>query len=139
MVAKNMKELETMLKKEMRKAMLVVQKKAEGDMFEATGGFYTGSEPIEYERTGALGDTPRTTALNVKNNSVSFQALLDKNHQYTTGKNPNMEDVLNLTNYGITRSSVGTLRHAVGKKGYWEEAEQNIEKDFKETMGKFFN
>lgn len=139
MVAKNMKELETMLKKQLRKAVSVVQKKAEADLFEATGSFYAGGEPQEYERTGALGDTPRTTALTAKDDSASFQAYLDTTHQYTTGKNPNMKDVLNLTNYGKTNSSVGKLRKAVGKTGYWEEAEKNIEKDLKETMEKFFN
>lgn len=138
MTAKSMKELEAMLMKQAQKAMQVTQKKAEADMFEAVGGFYTGGEPELYERTGALANTPSTSPISSGGNTVSFKAYLDDSHQYTTGKNPNMKDVLNLTNYGITSSSVGTLRHAVGKEGYWEEAEQNIEKDFKETMGKFF-
>ena len=138
MTAKNMKELEAMLVKQAKKAMQVTQKKAEEDMFEAVGGFYAGGEPVEYERTGALANTPSTSPISSGGNSVSFKAYLNENHQYTTGKNPNMKDILNLTNYGMTNSSVGKLRHAVGKERYWEKAKQNIEKDFKETMGKFF-
>lgn len=138
MTAKNMKELETMIMKQAQKAMQVAQKKAEADMYEAVGEFYSGGEPVLYERTGALANTPSVSPLTTSGNTVSFKAYLDEGHQYTTGANPNMKDVLNLTNYGITNSSVGKLRHAVGNEGYWEKAEQNIEKDVNETMRKFF-
>lgn len=139
MNARNMKELTTMLNKEVRKAMQVTQKKALEDMYAETGGFYTGGEPKMYERTGALGDTPRTTALTTSGNEVSFEAYLDTDHKYTTGKEPTMEDVLNLTK-GIPKhkSSVGYLRSAVGNNGFWERAEDKIERDFNETFNKFF-
>ena len=97
MAVNNMKQLETALMKEMRKAMNVTSKKVLADMHEETGGFYTQGEPKMYERTGALGDTPKTSPVSSVGNEVSFEAYLDTNHRYTTGKNPTMEDVLNLT------------------------------------------
>lgn len=138
MAAKNMKELEQMLLKEMRKAMNIASEKMLADMYEETGDFYTKKKPKIYERTGALGDTPRTTTPTVVENSISFEAYLDKSHKYTTGKNPTMKDVLNLANYGIKSSSVGNLRPALGKKGFWEESKKKIEKTLDTTMKRFF-
>ena len=141
MAVKNMKELNKMLMKEMQKAMKVTSEKVLGDMYEETGGFYTQGNPKMYERTGALGDTPKTTAISTEGNEVSFEAYLDKSHQYTTGSNPNMEDVLNLANYGkqFTTKNGGKARPTLGKKGFWEESEKKIEKTFDDTMKKFFS
>lgn len=102
MAAKNMKELEDMMLKEMRKAMNVASEKILEDMYKETEGYYTSGNPKKYVRTGALGDTPRTTSISSAGDTVSFKAYLDTNYKYTTGDNPNMEQVLNLANYGKT-------------------------------------
>ncbi len=139
MAAKNMKELEAILKKRAKKGMEIISKKALADMYEETGNFYMGKEPTMYERTGALGDTPRVTSLTVLNNEISFNAYLDKNHKYMTGKNPTMEDILNLTKATpVHGSSVGYLRSVRGRIGFWERAKDKMKIDFNETMGKFF-
>ena len=122
------------------KAMTVTAKKMEADMYAETGGFYTGGEPTMYERTGALGDTPKTTALTVGNNSVSFEAYLDTKHQYTTGSNPNMQQVLELANDGkpfITKNGY-PARATVGQKGFWERANERMSKTFTDTMKSYF-
>lgn len=141
MIAKNMNELNKMLMKEIQKAMKVTSEKVLGDMYEETGGFYTQGSPKMYQRTGALGDTPKTTAISTMGNEVSFEAYLDKNHQYTTGSNPNMTDVLNLANYGkqFTTKNGGKARPTLGKKGFWEESEKKMEKTFDDIMKKFFS
>ena len=138
MTVTNMKQLEQALLKEVRKAMKVASDKAEADMFEETGRFYTKDDPKVYQRTGALGDTPKTTAISCSGNEVSFEAYLDDSQRYTTGKNPTMTDVLNLANSGITSSSVGKLRPTVGEEGFWDRAKEKMKKDCEETMGKFF-
>jgi hypothetical protein len=137
-VVRNEAELRTALMSEIRKAMTVVNEKALADMEEETWGFYSGTEPKIYERTGALGDTPRTTALQISGNSVSFRAFLDMNHRYTTGKYPTMRDVLNLANYGTTNSSVGYLRRNVGHPGFWERANTKMYRSFNDTLSRFF-
>ena len=137
-VAKNMDELNAMLMKETQKSMNVASEQMLADMYGETYKFYTKGKPKSYERTGALGDTPSTTAPIVTANTVSFEAYLDTSHQYTTGKNPNMLDVLKLANSGITKSSVGYLRPTLGKKGFWEASEKKMEKTLNRTFRKFF-
>lgn len=139
--AKNMKQLNNMLMKELRKASHVVSEKMLGDMYEETGGFYTSKEPKVYERTGALGDTPRTTAITStttdSGGEVSFKAYLDKDHQYTTGIRPSMATVLKHANTGGDRSNP-PMRAVVGKSGFWERAEEKMEKSLNDTMDKYF-
>lgn len=141
LVANNLKQLNTMLMKSVRKAMAVASDKMLEDMYEETAGFYTKAEPKQYERTGALGDTPRVTSLNQDSNSVSFDAYLDTSHQYTTGSTPTMEDVLKLANDGIPFITQGghPARPTVGKRGFWDDAKKKMEITLEHTIGKFFD
>ena len=103
-----------------------------------------GDEPTVYERTGALGDTPRVTENNVNQytdgGEVSFTAYLDNTHVYTTGDNPSMQEVLELANDGTQWITAGgkKAKLAVGRREFWERAEENMEKDFEETLSKTF-
>lgn len=135
-----MKELEQMLLSEMRKAMVVASDKMLADMYEETYGFYTQGDPQMYDRTGALGDTPKTTNITSSGDTVSFEAYLDKSGGYTTGDNPSMEQVLNLANYGQTWTTSGghQARHTLGKKGFWERAEVKMENTLNDVMEQFF-
>jgi len=106
-------------------------------MYEETAGFYTKGKPKKYVRTGALGDTPRTTAIATNGSSIYFTAYLDQSHQYTTGKRPTMGAVLDVANnHGM--SSTYILRPPLGRQGFWERAEKKIEKTFNKTMRSFF-
>lgn len=141
MTAKNMKELEQMLLKEMRKAMNVASERMLADMYDETGGFYTQGNPKMYQRTGALGDTPKTTTVSSSGNVVSFKAYLDTSGSYTTGDNPSMTQVLDLANYGKpwTTKSGSPARATLGKKGFWERAEKKMQRTLDRTMRQFFN
>ena len=140
MTAKNIKELERMLHKEMKKAIRVTSEKIMADMYSETGDFYTKGNPKVYQRTGALGDTPKTTKISSTEKTVSFTAYLDTAHNYTTGDNPNMEQVLDLANYGEPwRTKGGSFaKDTLGKKGFWERAEKKMEKTLNRTMRQFF-
>lgn len=140
MTAKNMKELEQMLLKEMRKAMNVASERMLADMYDETGGFYKQGNPKMYQRTGALGDTPKTTAVSSSGNVVSFKAYLDTSGGYTTGDNPSMTQVLDLANYGKpwTTKSGNPARATLGKKGFWERAEKKMQRTLDRTMRQFF-
>lgn len=137
MVATNMKQLENMLKKHTRKALTVASSRIEADMYDATGWFYTKGKPKKYKRTGALGDTPRITAISVKGDTLTFNAYLDQTHQYTTGKWPTMASVLDVAN-DHSLASTYNLNPPLGRQHFWERAEKNIEKTFNKTMRSFF-
>lgn len=94
-----------------------------------------------YKRTGALGDTPKVTDIDVSGNSASFTAFLDTSGGYTTGDNPSMEQVLNLANYKTRWITSGghPARLALGKTGFWERAEEKMEDTFNKTMRQFFD
>lgn len=140
MVARNMSELNAMLMKEINKAMRVVSEKDLADMYGETGKFYTKGRPKMYQRTGALGDTPKTTANTVSGNTVSFDAYLDTSGGYSTGDKPSMTQVLDLANYGkpwITKGG-NPAKPTLGKKGFWEASEKKMEKNLTRVMSKFF-
>ena len=105
MTANNMNELNAMLIKELKKSMNVTSDKVLADMYDETGKFYTKGKPAVYKRTGALGDTPTTTSPTISSfgnsSEASFDAYLDTNHQYTSGDNPSMQQVLELVSYVI--------------------------------------
>lgn len=144
MTANNMSDLNAMLIKELGKAMNIASDKALADMYDETGKFYTKGSPVMYDRTGALGDTPKTTAVTISSfgngGQASFEAYLDTNHQYTSGDNPNMQQVLELANYGTpwTTASGATAKQTLGKKGFWERAEKKMDKTLDITLKKFF-
>lgn len=140
MTANNMRELEQMLLREARKAMVVASDKILADMYDETEKFYTKGNPKMYQRTGALGDTPKTTAISSFGNEVSFDAYLDTSHGYTTGSKPSMTQVLNLANYGtpFTTKNDYPSKPTLGKKGFWERAEKKMQRTLDRTMKKFF-
>lgn len=144
MAANNMQQLNAMMLKELRKAMSIVEKKSLADMYDETGKFYTSGNPKMYQRTGALGDTPKTTSLTSSqmgnSASVSFEAYLDTSHSYTTGANPNMQQVLELANDGTPFETKNgyPAKPTLGKKGFWQESEKKIKKELDDTLGKFF-
>lgn len=129
MVARNMSELERMLMSQLTKAMDVVAEKVKADMYEETASFYTQGEPQVYIRTGALGDTPRTTTPSVSGKSISFEAYLDQNHKYETGT-WSMPTVL-------TNAEAGT-GGILGKSGFWKRSENKIQKTLDSTLKQFF-
>lgn len=136
-------ELESMLRTHLRKAMEVVKSKAEADMFEETGSFYTVGHPTIYQRTGGLGSSPRTTNLSV-GNVVSFEAYLDPNQGWYGQGNPNPAFITR--GYPSYFSPMQILNaaeyHFAGVKGrsrFWFRAEKKMEQDFHNTISSFFN
>lgn len=132
MVAKNMRELENMLMKQLKKAMNVASQKMLADMYTETAAFYTKGNPKYYMRTGALGDTPRTTALSVNGKQVSFEAYLDQTHSYSTGTFT-MGQVLEHAESTHFRAGIK------GKPKFWMNSEKRMEKTFNKTLREFFH
>ncbi len=127
--------------RQLAKAANAANQKILDKMLEETWGFYTGGDPVMYQRTGALGDTPRTTAVSVSSDaggaSATFTAYLDTNHSYSTGRNPSMETVLDLANNGGDMTSP-PMRAVVGKSGFWDRAEDSMQDILDDTVSEYF-
>lgn len=139
-VANSMGELEQMFRHQLQSAMQVVQSKAEADMFEEVGSFYTSGSPKIYPRTGNLGSSPRTTALSIGGNSVSFDAYLEQGSY--DGVNAYLQS-LGFKSYfsplqAFTAAENHTS-HVLGRPGFWKRSEQRIEQDLNNTIASFFN
>lgn len=78
---------------------------------------------------------------NTIGDSVSFEAYLDKKHQYTTNSNPNMQQVLDLANEGkkFTTKNGYPAKATVGQKGFWERANDKMKKSLDDTMRSFLD
>lgn len=126
-VAKNDDELKALILKDIKSAMNKAERKALGDMFETTTGFYSGN-PKKYVRTRLLGSTPRTEKIG---GGMGFRAYLDTSTGYTTGKHPGMEEVLGWAE----TQSMGI----VGGPLKWEETEERIVQDADDALSEYFN
>ena len=140
--ARNMKQLNQMLMKSLKKAMEEANEKILEDMYEETGNFYAGGDPVQYQRTGALGDTPRTTAVSSSTSatggSASFNAYLDQTGGYTTGRRPSMKTVLEHANTGGDMTNP-PMRAVVGNSGFWERAEDKMKQKLDEAISHHFS
>lgn len=126
--ANSLAELEKMIKDEMRKAMKNISRESLDIMKQETAGFYTGGSPSMYERTGALGQTPKVEPIKDSGNVMELEAKLDDSHVYGTGDQPGMAQVLQLADQGKPwRTKNGKLaRPNVGTTGFWERADNRI-------------
>lgn len=140
MIATNMAQLEKMLIKQLDKAMNVASLKMEADLMEQIWSFYSSGTPTMYVRTGALGDTPKVTPLSKTNNIISFNIYLDDSHNYTTGDNPSMAQVLQLADRGIPwiTKSGATAKATAGRGGFWERSEKSFQKTLDSVIASFF-
>lgn len=139
-VAKSTEELARQIIAEMQKAVEETKSKSKEHMEEGTEYFYSRGPGDTYVRTGALGNTPKTTPVVTSANDVSFDAYLDKSHVYNSGDMPTMGQVLELANSGNAwRTQSGAWANpTVGRKHFWERTLKSIEKTFNKAMRKHF-
>lgn len=134
-----MAELESMLKKELLKAMNEVAGRALEAMNDGIEDFYSGGEPKIYERTFAMKETPTISKIHDSGKTISFEAYLNTQHQYTTGKNPNMLQVLLLTNdLETNQPNIGYLKKAVGSPHYWDRVLEIMKQTYYDVLNRYF-
>ena len=141
-------DLQKAIMAEINKAMEDASKEIKETMQKEVDSFYSEGDPVMYERTGQLGKTPKVSPIKSTATESSFDAYLDTSYRYpaitytyydgsqTTSKRPTMTDVINLTNYGTTSSSVGYLHPALGKPGYWERSVKQMKKILNQNLKK---
>lgn len=151
MIVNSREELVRALADEMKKAMNELNVTSKNIVESELKAYYAGTSPKMYKRTGMLESSGEVTNVSGDRAEMSFIARMKKDYTYpsitytypdgghTTSKSPSMEDVLNLTNDGITSSSVGRLHPAIGRGGYWDRIEEKIEESQNTIMGNHFH
>ena len=126
------------LHNDMANKMSRLAKQVKIDMQEETWDFYSGGSPEVYQRTGHLGNTPEVSPIESTLGSIEFTAYLNQDYTYGTGDNPSMTQVLDLANSGIpwTTKRGGQARPTVGKSGFWERAQDRMDKSWNSIMKK---
>jgi len=139
--ATSMAQLTKMLQDHMKKAMREVQSRAEADMFEEVGKYYSGGTPVLYQRTGTLGSSPRTTNLGGGGNVVSFDAYLDTSGGHE-GENARLR-AMGFKSYFSTLQAFTAAEHGTdhvkGTPGFWARSEQKFRRDLDSVMGAYFS
>lgn len=136
----SMAQLKSMLQKEMRQAMDEVHSKVELDMKKELSEFYTQGSPKIYVRTGALGQSSRTTGISGGSDMLSFTAYLEP-PSYTV---PNMAFVNRgfASRYSgdeVLHAAESHSSHILGKGGFWSRILKDIKVDLMTSMNSHFN
>lgn len=148
----DLNSLKAAIKREMNRALYLSSKEMKSTMQKEVDAYYNSGYPKMYERTNQLRSTPSVSPITESGDTMSFDAYLNTalpNYPHitytyydgsqTTSKSPTMTDVLNLTNYGTTSSSVGYLHPAAGTyRNYWEHSKDQFREILTNNMKKFF-
>lgn len=130
-VVKSFAQLEAECQRKMERAMNEAESKTFLDALDNLSDFYSGGTPSYYKRTGALGNSPKTTGVTGGGNHLHAEIYLDPMYEYNTGTYTAAKV--------MAEAEVGGSG-IVGKSGFWqkteEEALRNVESAFGKEFGK---
>lgn len=118
--------LKKALQDEMKKAMNEAVDKSFQDLHENVDYFYTVPEG-RYHRTGQLAESPEQEVYGGGDN-ITGELRLDTSYVY----NPSGRDTETI--YGYAENN-----ELIGQGGFWQQTEEDIEKNVKEAFGKRFD
>ena len=127
-----MAQLENAIKERISQAASGIKDECEKIEKEELASFYSQGDPVRYRRTGALGETGKSTGISTSGTGVSFDMYLDQDHEYTTGT-WNMPQVMDAAESGAPGSGI------LGKPGFWDRATGRFDNAINEGLGKYFD
>lgn len=139
-VATSMAQLEKMLLDEMKKCMNDAANNILEVMRTETQGFYSQGSPKIYNRTGALGDSPKTSPVVAGGKEVSFDAYLDQSVSYEV---PNWDFIearypSYFTTPEVFNAAEAGTAHILGKSGFWARSEAKMQQELDKAMKSSF-
>lgn len=125
----SMAALQAAIMKEVTAGVQEAVDETHGDARRELSGFYGQGHPINYERTGTLGETPRKTGVSSGGNTASGEVYLDQGISYSTGNFSGSQviDAAEVNGYRI-----------LGRGGFWERTENEAQENLDSAMGKRF-
>lgn len=110
--------LERQIMKDMRNATNRAKNKIEMELFMNVNGYYDGSTPQRYQRTGILLTSPDSTPVQGSGKHLEFSVYMDDGISYSTGTFSGAQ-VIDATE----RGGAGTI----GNHGYFQKTEEAVQ------------
>ena len=121
-------EVKGLVEKDVRSGMNAARDEVEEKLEDNVLGYYDIGNPVMYQRTGTLLESPNTTPVSGGENHFEFKAEMEENISYHTGTFSGAE-VIDATEQGHS----GTL----GKHGYFAKTEAEIPEIVDRNMSKY--
>lgn len=121
-------EVKGLVEKDVRSGMNAARDEVEEKLEDNVLGYYDIGNPVMYQRTGTLLESPNTTPVSGGGNHFEFKAEMEENISYHTGTYTGAQ-VIDATEQGHT----GTL----GKHGYFAKTEAEIPEIVDRNMSKY--
>ena len=121
-------EVKGLVEKDVESGMNAARDEVEEKLEDNVLGYYDIGNPVMYQRTGMLLESPNTTPVSGGGNHFEFKAEMEENISYHTGTFSGAE-VIDATEQGHS----GTL----GKHGYFAKTEAEIPEIVDRNMSKY--
>lgn len=121
-------EVKKLMEKDVRAGMNAARDEVKVKFEDNVMGYYDIGNPVKYERTGTLLESPNTTPVSGGGNLFKFKAEMEESISYHTGTYTGAQ-VIDATEQGHS----GTL----GKHGYFAKTEAEIPEIVDRNMAKF--
>lgn len=121
-------EVKKLIEKDVHAGMNAARDEVEIKLEDNVMGYYDIGNPVKYERTGTLLESPNTTPVSGGGNHFEFKAEMEESISYHTGTYTGAQ-VIDATEQGHS----GTL----GKHGYFAKTEAEIPEIVDRNMSKF--
>lgn len=124
-------EAKNLIEKNARSGMNAARDEVEIKLEDNVLGYYDFGNPIKYERTGTLLESPNTTPVSGGGNHFEFKAEMQDNISYHTG-NFSGSDVIEATETGAFGNTLGNHRYfEATRKAVPEIVDRNMSKYLK--------
>lgn len=130
-VVSNFLEVKSLIEKDVRAGMNAARDEVEIKSEDNVMGYYDLGNPVKYERTGTLLESPNTTPVSGGGNHFEFKAEMQDNISYHTG-NFSGSDVIEATETGAFGNTLGNHRYfEATRKAVPEIVDRNMSKYLK--------
>lgn len=130
-VVSNFLEVKSLIERDVRAGMNAARDEVEIKLEDNVLGYYDFGNPIKYERTGTLLESPNTTPVSGGGDHFEFKAEMEENIAYHIG-NFSGSDVIEATETGAFGNTLGNHRYfEATRKAVPEIVDRNMSKYLK--------
>lgn len=122
-------EVKKLMEKDVRAGMNAARDEVKVKLEDNVMGYYDIGNPVKYERTGTLLESPNTTPVSGGGNLFKFKAEMEESISYHTGTYTGAQV--------IDATETGAIGHTLGNHRYFEATRNAIPEIVDRNMAKF--